>query len=110
MITLLEHVKMPAAWIALAVGCVTVLLTDAETLAASPTSESPAPSPGDSDPYLWLENVTDEQALTWVRQQNAVSTNELESASEFEPTRRRLLSIMDSKERIPYVAKHGKWY
>src|SRR5258708_21184393 len=63
-----------------------------------------------SDPYLWLEDVTGSKALTWVRQQNAVSTNELESATEFESIRRRLLSIMDSKERIPYVAKHGVWY
>jgi len=110
MMTLFESVKMPAIWIALAVGCLTVWLTEGETLAASPNSESPTASPGESDPYRWLENVTDEKALTWVRQQNAVSTNELESASEFETTRRRLLSIMDSKERIPYVAKHGAWY
>ena len=45
-----------------------------------------------------------------MRQQNAVSTNELESTPDFETIRNRLLSIMDSKERIPYVAKHGRWY
>ncbi|HOB33631.1 MAG TPA: prolyl oligopeptidase family serine peptidase, partial [Verrucomicrobiota bacterium] len=28
----------------------------------------------------------------------------------FEPTRRRLLAILDSKERIPYVSKHGAFY
>src|SRR5882672_9550262 len=63
-----------------------------------------------SDPYLWLEDVTGEKALTWVRQQNAVSTNELESMPGFEPLRKRLLSILDSKDKIPYVAKHGKYY
>jgi len=63
-----------------------------------------------ADPYLWLEDVTGSNALNWVRQQNAIATNELESLPIFEPTRRRLLSIMDSKERIPYVAKHGRWY
>ena len=62
------------------------------------------------DPYLWLEDVTAEKSLTWVRQQNAISTNELETMAGFEPLRKRLLSILDSKEKIPYVAKHGKYY
>jgi prolyl oligopeptidase len=64
----------------------------------------------ETDPYIWLEDVTGERPLNWVRQQNAISTNEIESAVAFEPIRRRLLSIMDSKERIPYVAKHGQGY
>jgi prolyl oligopeptidase len=63
-----------------------------------------------ADPYLWLEDVTGEKQLTWVRQQNAISTNELEAMPGFEPLRKRLLSILDSKEKIPYVAKHGKYY
>ena len=62
------------------------------------------------DPYLWLEDVTGEKALAWVRSQNAVSTNELERLPEFEPIRKRLLAILDSKEKIPYVAKHGAYY
>ncbi len=61
------------------------------------------------DPYLWLEDVTGERALQWVRRQNAVSTKELETRSEFEPIRKRLLEIMDSKQKIPYVQKHGRW-
>jgi prolyl oligopeptidase len=62
------------------------------------------------DPYLWLENVTGEKALSWVHEQNAISTNELERSPDFEPIRKRLLAILDSKEKIPYVAKHGKYY
>jgi prolyl oligopeptidase len=54
--------------------------------------------------------VTGEKQLNWVRQQNAISTNELEAMPGFEPLRKRLLSILDSKEKIPYVAKHGKYY
>lgn len=60
-----------------------------------------------SDPYQWLEDVTGQKQLDWVRQQNAVSTNELQGHPQFEPIRQRLLSIMDSKERIPFVSKHG---
>jgi prolyl oligopeptidase len=62
------------------------------------------------DPYLWLEDVTGERALAWVREQDAASTNELEASPDFEPIRRRLLSILDSKEKIPYVDKHGAYY
>src|SRR5208282_301246 len=71
----------------------------------------PAPAGGTQadDPYLWLEDVTGDRALTWVRAQNALSTKELEAAPDFEPMRKRLLSILDSRERIPYVSKHGAW-
>jgi prolyl oligopeptidase len=62
------------------------------------------------DPHLWLEEVTSERALAWAKQQNAVSTGELEGSPHFEPTRQRLLSILDSKERIPYVSKSGEHY
>src|SRR6185369_11813718 len=62
------------------------------------------------DPYLWLEDVSGEKALNWVRQQNAMSQKELEALPDFEATRKRILDILDSKEKIPYVSKHGAWY
>ena len=31
------------------------------------------------DPYLWLEDVTGEKPLEWVKEQNAVSVKELEA-------------------------------
>src|SRR5436190_21617671 len=68
------------------------------------------PTSTDNDPYLWLEDVTGEKALAWVREQNALSTRELEAAPDFSTNRQRLLAILDSKERIPGVAKHGKFY
>lgn len=66
---------------------------------------------GDSpDPYLWLEGVTNEKALTWVRLQNSESLKELEAAPGFQTHRQRLLSILDSQDRIPYVTKYGQFY
>src|SRR5262245_21201315 len=62
------------------------------------------------DPYIWLEDVGGDKVLNWVKEQNAVSTRELEARPEFEKIRSRLLAIMDSKERIPYISKSGKWY
>jgi prolyl oligopeptidase len=66
-------------------------------------------APAVEDPHLWLEEVAGQKQLDWVRQQNAESTNELEALPEFGPIRQRLLAIMDSKERIPFVSKHGKF-
>lgn len=80
---------------------------------AAQNPQVPAPAAGAStsdDPYVWLENVTGEESLAWVKKQNAISTRELEASPDFEPIRQRLLSIMDSKERIPFVAKHGAYY
>jgi prolyl oligopeptidase len=71
------------------------------------TNDSEAP--GSGDPYRWLEDVDGEDALAWVRKQNAVSTEVLGSEPGFEDLRRDLLTILDSKERIPMVAKHGPY-
>jgi prolyl oligopeptidase len=62
-----------------------------------------------ADPYLWLEDVTGDKALAWARQHNARTTNELQTA-DFESIRGRLLAILDSKERIPFVTKYGRFY
>jgi prolyl oligopeptidase len=68
------------------------------------------PSPAPADPNLWLEDVTGEKALQWVRAQNAVSTRQLESTTGFQGLEDRLLDILNSRERIPQVAKHGPFY
>jgi prolyl oligopeptidase len=62
------------------------------------------------DPYLWLEDITSERSLAWVREQNAATVRELGTSGDFETLRQRLLAIFDSKERIPDVAKCGAYY
>jgi len=62
------------------------------------------------DPYLWLEEVTADSALGWVRQQNALSTGELTGNPAFQAFHDRILSILDSDARIPYVDKIGRYY
>jgi prolyl oligopeptidase len=62
------------------------------------------------DPFLWLEDVTGDEALSWVKERNAASTGELIQGPEFAALNDRLLKILDSKERIPSVSKHGAWY
>jgi prolyl oligopeptidase len=64
----------------------------------------------DHDPNLWLEDVLGEKPLQWVRQQNAITTKKLESVPGFASLQERLLNILNSRERIPFVAKEGKFY
>jgi prolyl oligopeptidase len=63
-----------------------------------------------NDPFLWLEEVTGEKALAWVKERNAESTAELTKGPEFKELNDRLLKILDSKEKIPYVGKRGEFY
>jgi hypothetical protein len=37
----------------------------------------------EKDPFLWLQDVTGEKALSWVKEQNATSTAELTKGPEF---------------------------
>src|SRR4051812_24994751 len=62
------------------------------------------------DKHLWLEDVTNEKALTWVKERNATSTAELTKDKGFAELKERLLKILDSDERIPFVSKHGEHY
>jgi prolyl oligopeptidase len=84
-------------------------------MAQTPTPASPASTPASSpatpaaDPYLWLEDVTGERALAWVRERNAASRPQLEAHPSFQADRARFKEILDSKQTIPVVAHQGGW-
>ena len=59
------------------------------------------------DPYLWLEEVTGEKPLEWVRERNTESVAALAGTDRFKALESRILGILDSKERIPMVTKIG---
>ena len=61
------------------------------------------------DPHLWLEEVTGEKALAWVKERNAESTAALTKTTR-SALNERLLKILDSDERIPFVSKAGDYY
>jgi prolyl oligopeptidase len=63
-----------------------------------------------ADPFLWLEGVTDEKALDWVRARNAETRKELTARPEFQATKADLLSILNSDDRIPAIKKEGDFY
>ncbi|HEX6643063.1 MAG TPA: prolyl oligopeptidase family serine peptidase [Gemmatimonadales bacterium] len=63
-----------------------------------------------NDPYLWLEDVTGDSALAWVRARNARTEATLGAAPGFTQLEARLRAILDSDAKIPDVEKIGGWY
>jgi prolyl oligopeptidase len=72
--------------------------------AAKVVPELAAPDP--HDPHAWLEDIGGDKPLAWVREHNAVAENTLGGPAH-DALRARLQSILDAKERIPYVSQHG---
>jgi prolyl oligopeptidase len=79
-------------------------------MAAPPPPAPHARITAPEDPYMWLEAVTGKKALDWVAQQDARSKHALTETDAFKAMDARFLSILDSKEKIPYVGKIGEYY
>jgi prolyl oligopeptidase len=76
---------------------------------ASMTSEAAATGAHMAeDPYLWLEEVTGEEALDWVRARNEPTLTEFRDAR-FEQMRTEALEVLDTDSRIPYVVRRGEY-
>jgi prolyl oligopeptidase len=76
----------------------------------APAAPSSSKSASSLDPYLWLEDVTGDRALTWVKARNAESAQELEGTPAYKALENDLLKILDSTAKIPHITKSGVWY
>ena len=76
----------------------------------SPSNRKVSAVTDDEDPYLWLEDVTGEKPLDWVRERNKKTQTHFEATEAFQKLRDDLLQILDSDERIPFVSKSGEYY
>jgi prolyl oligopeptidase len=72
------------------------------------TSEVTAAPENADDPYLWLEEVTGEDALDWVRARNEPTLAQFRDA-DFERMRAEALEVLDTDARIPYVVRRGEY-
>ncbi|MEU1372119.1 prolyl oligopeptidase family serine peptidase [Streptomyces triculaminicus] len=61
----------------------------------------------EDDPYEWLEDVTGEDALAWVRERNAETAARLTGVPGFPGLTARLREVMDDTSRIPYAGRRG---
>jgi len=62
----------------------------------------------EDDPYLWLEDITGDDALDWVRRRNDPTIGAL-GGERFEQMRAEALEILDTDARIPYVRRRGEY-
>ncbi len=78
------------------------LVLGAVTLYFSLTHTAMSNTANSADPFLWLEDVEGERALTWVRAQNERSLKQLTSDRRYEGFYQSTLAILEDKSRIPY--------
>ena len=79
----------------------------AELTPPAPVAEAP-PAP-DADPFLWLEQVDGDRAMAWVKQQNAATMAKLGADPGFDALQKGIREVMDSKDKIPFVTRHGQY-
>jgi prolyl oligopeptidase len=67
------------------------------------------PGTEDEDPYRWLEEVTGEAALDWVRERNARTLAALTGSDRFAELRDANREVLDSTDRIAWVQRRGEY-
>lgn len=63
----------------------------------------------DEDPYRWLEDVTGQGPLAWVRARSAEAVSELSGGARFEDLRSEIRQVLDADDRIPFVRRRGAY-
>ena len=61
------------------------------------------------DPYIWLEDVSGERSLDWVRAHNAPTVAALTSGDRFADLQASAQEVLDTDERIPYARRRGEY-
>ncbi|HMT38034.1 MAG TPA: prolyl oligopeptidase family serine peptidase [Thermomonas sp.] len=69
-----------------------------------------AQTPGDQDPYAWLEDVEGAKSLEWVKARNAKAEAEIAGTPAFKSLEADIRAILDSDAKIPGVEKIGDHY
>ena len=62
------------------------------------------------DRHAWLEDVTGDKPLAWVKEQNAKAEARLAQSAQFKQTEAGIREVLDSDARIPGVEKIGDYY
>jgi prolyl oligopeptidase len=65
--------------------------------------------PAPADPYLWLEDVSGDKAMAWVKARNAETEGLLKALPNYEGLRRELLEGLNARDRIPGFTRMGDY-
>ena len=82
-------------------SAVSSLKTASEPETTPLAAAEPESGPNLEDPFIWLEEVEGEEALTWAAEQNALSIPRLQGDSRFEGIRDAIETVLTSDDRIP---------
>ena len=63
-----------------------------------------AQTPAGDDPFLWLEEIEGERALTWARAENDKTLGVLQADPRYARFNAQALEILQAKDRIPFVS------
>lgn len=74
-------------------------------MTAAPTT----PLDPSDDPYTWLEDVSGDEALTWVRERNARMAESL-GGELFDQIEKQVREVLDAEDKIPQVSQIGEHY
>jgi len=80
------------------------MLTAASAGTAMAADNAPA------DRYAWLEDVTGDKPLAWLREQNARSEGRLAQTPQFKAMEASIREVLDSDAKIPGVTRIGDYY
>jgi len=104
---------MPAQWILFFVskflGNLKVTLFVSSALFFLVSCSSTPPLDGSDDPFLWLEEVEGPKALGWVKSENKKTLDKLKKTKGFPKMKSEALSLLESKDKIPYVRISGAY-
>ena len=67
----------------------------------------PAAADDGGDLYQWLEETAGDKAMDWVKARNAETVSALASTPAFAQMKSRVLEVLDSDARIPYVLRRA---
>ncbi len=88
-------------------ACQAIVVAAGLTAAGSTIAEEPSVA---SDPYAWLEDVTGDKPLEWVKSENAKTEAEIAATPEFKQLEGKIRTMLDSDAKIPGVEKIGDYY
>ena len=93
----------------LAHACQTILMA-AALAATTGSAHAEEPAKVTDDQYAWMEEVTGDKPLEWVRAQNARTEAEITTTQGFKQLEAGILKMLDSDAKIPGVQKIGDYY
>ena len=106
----LSHVCLAAGLAAGAMGMAAAPVLAAQAADETAPKEDAMQPTNAVDPHQWLEDVTGEKQLAWVKAQNAKTEAELSATPGFKQLESDILAVLDSNAKIPYVSKRGEFY